>query len=74
MEVHCILWRKFDIVIEKKRLGMPISKGFMADGAQANWNVVCIVYGIRDPKVRWLTNSGLVFSIGISFSTSIRSS
>jgi len=40
---------------------MPISKGFMADGAQANWNVVCIVYGIRDPKVRWLTNSGLVF-------------
>jgi hypothetical protein len=26
-------------------------KGFMADSAQANWNVVQIVYGSGDPKV-----------------------
>jgi hypothetical protein len=29
----------------------PTFIGFMADNAQANWNVVRIMYGSRDPKV-----------------------
>jgi hypothetical protein len=31
MEVQCILWRKLNAIIEKKGLGMPVFKGFMAD-------------------------------------------
>ncbi len=36
MEIQCILWRKLNIIIEKKRLGMLVFKGFMVDGAQTN--------------------------------------
>ncbi len=46
IEVQRILWRKLNAIVEKKRLGMPIFKGFMVDGAQANGNDVHIVYGI----------------------------
>jgi len=35
-EVQCILWKKLNMVVEKKRWGMPIFKGFMVDGVQAN--------------------------------------
>jgi hypothetical protein len=36
-----------------RKYGMenPNFKGFMADSAQANWNVVRIIYGSGDPKV-----------------------
>jgi hypothetical protein len=30
----------------------PNFKGFMANNAQANWNVVKIVYGFQDPSIR----------------------
>jgi hypothetical protein len=53
-KAQCILWRKPNVIAEKKGLGMPVFKGFMADGVQANWNVVCIVYGIRDPTVKMI--------------------
>jgi len=29
---HCILWRKLNVVIDRKGLGTPTFKGFMADG------------------------------------------
>jgi acyl-CoA reductase-like NAD-dependent aldehyde dehydrogenase len=29
---HCIPWRKLNVVIERKGLGTPTFKGFMADG------------------------------------------
>jgi hypothetical protein len=35
LKVQCILWRKLNAIIEKKRLGTLIFEGFMADGAQA---------------------------------------
>ncbi len=38
-------------IVEKKGLGMPVFKGFMANGAQAKWNVFCIVYEIGNPMV-----------------------
>jgi hypothetical protein len=31
-----ILWNKLNVLVEKKRLGTPVFKGFMADNAQAN--------------------------------------
>jgi hypothetical protein len=46
------MWRKLNAVVERKRLGTPTFKGFMGDGAQANWNVDHIVYGTRDPMVK----------------------
>jgi hypothetical protein len=33
----------------------------MADGVQANWNVVCIVYGIRDPTVKMINKEWMCF-------------
>jgi hypothetical protein len=51
-EAQCIMWRKLNTIFEKKGLGTLIFKGFMVDGAQVNWNVVRIVYGIRDPMVK----------------------
>jgi hypothetical protein len=47
MEAQYNLWRKLNVVLEKKGLGMPVFKGFMVDGVQVNWNVVCIVSGTR---------------------------
>jgi hypothetical protein len=47
-KVQCIWWRKLNAVVEKKGLGTPVFKGFMADGVQANWNDAHIVYGTRD--------------------------
>jgi len=41
-----------NLVVEKKGLGPPVFKGFMANGVQANWNVVHIVYGTRDHMVK----------------------
>jgi hypothetical protein len=31
-EAQCILWRKLNVVVEKKGLGTPAFKGFMVDG------------------------------------------
>jgi hypothetical protein len=36
----------------KHKFPTPNFKGFMVDTAQANWNIVKIVYGSRDPFVR----------------------
>jgi len=36
MEAQCILSRKLNAVVEKKRLGMALFKRFMVDGMQAN--------------------------------------
>jgi hypothetical protein len=31
MEVECILWRKLNAFVKKKKLGTPVFKGFMVD-------------------------------------------
>jgi hypothetical protein len=46
------LWKKLNAIVQNKGLGMPVFKGFMINGAQANWNAVQIVYGIGDPTVK----------------------
>jgi hypothetical protein len=56
-----ILWRKLNIVVEKKGLGMLVFKGFMVDNAEANWNVVHIVYGIGDPIIKMVDKEWMWF-------------
>jgi len=51
-KVECILRKKLNVVVDRKGLGTPTFKGFMVYGAQANWNVVRIVYGIGDPTAK----------------------
>jgi hypothetical protein len=50
-KVQCIMWREFNDLMAKNGVENTNFKGFMADSAQANWNVVRIVYGSGDPKV-----------------------
>ncbi len=47
IEVQWMLWRQLNIVVEKKKMGTLMFKGFMVDGAQANWNDVRIIYGTQ---------------------------
>jgi hypothetical protein len=44
--------QKLKVIIERKELGTPTFKGFMIDGAQANWNDVHIVYGTGNPTMK----------------------
>ena len=44
-EVHVQFWRSLNVVMSRHGVENPNFKGFMADSAMANWNVVCIVYG-----------------------------
>jgi hypothetical protein len=50
-KVQCIMWRELNNLMAKNGIEKTNFKGFMADSAQANWNVVRIVYGSGDPKV-----------------------
>jgi hypothetical protein len=45
------MWRELNDLMAKNGVENPNFKGFMADSAQANWNVVRIIYGSGDPKV-----------------------
>jgi hypothetical protein len=46
------MWTKLIEMMLKHRFPKPNFKEFMVDNAQANWNVIKIVYGLRDPYVR----------------------
>jgi hypothetical protein len=50
-EVQCIMWKLLNGVMRRNGVPNPNFKGFMADSAQANWNVVRIVYESGDSKV-----------------------
>ena len=51
-EIQVIMWTCLNRMLEKNGVTNPNFKGFMADSAQANWNVVCIVYSSKDPLVK----------------------
>ncbi len=40
MEVQCIMWQNLNKVMANNGVPNPNFEGFMADNAQANWNVV----------------------------------
>jgi len=53
-EEQCIMWRSLNEVIRCNGMVNTNFKGFMADIAQVNWNVVRIIYGKRNPKIEML--------------------
>jgi hypothetical protein len=67
-KVQQFMWTTFNETILKHKFPKPKFKGFMVDNAQANWNVVKIVYGLGDPILRWLTRSTLIYSIELNHS------
>ena len=50
-DAQVLFWQNLNHVIARHDIQHPIFIGFMADNAQTNWNVVCIVYGLGDPKI-----------------------
>jgi len=52
IEIQQLMWTKLNETMLKHGFWKPNFKGFMADIAQTNWNVVRIVYGSKDPFVR----------------------
>jgi hypothetical protein len=65
------MWRKFNV--ENKGLGTLVFKGFVADDAKANWNVVCIFYGIGDLPIKMVDKKCTCFFHWTSFPTNILS-
>jgi len=65
-EVQCMLWRKLNTIVEKKRMGTPMFKGFMADSAQANGMLFRLFMGLEILWSRWLTKSKYFYSIGLN--------
>jgi hypothetical protein len=51
-EAQCVMWTKLNQVMFSFGLVNPNFKGFMANNAKANWNVVHIVYSSRDASMK----------------------
>jgi hypothetical protein len=49
--LHSIFWKNLNDVMAKHSVVEPKFKGFMADIAQANWNVVRVIYGSGDATI-----------------------
>jgi hypothetical protein len=46
-----VLWKNLNVVLVKHGVSEPKFKGFMADSAQANWNVVGVIYRSGDAAI-----------------------
>jgi hypothetical protein len=68
-KAQCILWRKLNAVVEKKRSSMPVFKGFMVDVHKKIGMLFTLYMGLEILRSRWFTKSGHVFSIGLRFWT-----
>jgi hypothetical protein len=60
-EARCILWKKLNAIIERKGLHTFVFKGFKANGVQANWNVVHIIYGTGNPTMKMVDKKQTCF-------------
>jgi hypothetical protein len=49
-EAQRLMWTNLTGTMLKHGFPKPNLKGFMIDNAQANWNAIIIVYGLRDPS------------------------
>jgi hypothetical protein len=65
-----ITWTKFNETMLKHGFPKPNFKIFMVDSAQANWNMVKIVYGVGVPFVKMVDKETHVYSIGLNRSIS----
>jgi len=59
------MWTKLNETMLKHKFPKPNFKGFMVNNAQANWNVVKIIYGSKDPSLGWLIRNAPIYSIGV---------
>ncbi len=50
IDFQSVMWWKLNNVMAKKVVPNPNFKGFMANSAQKNWNIMQIVYGFGDPS------------------------
>ncbi len=62
MEFQQVMWTKLNDMMLKHNFPKSKFKGFMANNAQSNQNVVIIVYGLGDPSMRMLIRSAHVYS------------
>jgi hypothetical protein len=46
-----VFWKNLNVLVAKHGVPKPKFKGFMADSAQANWNVVRVIYGSGDTAI-----------------------
>jgi hypothetical protein len=46
-----VLWKNLNDVMAKHGIPKPKFKGFMADSAQANWNVIRVIYNCGDATI-----------------------
>lgn len=46
------MWTKFNETMVKHYYRKPNFKGFITDNAQANWNVVRIIYNSKDMNMK----------------------
>ncbi len=45
---QCVMWQNLNKVMANNGVPNPNFKGFMANNAHANWNIVRIVYGSKN--------------------------
>lgn len=50
IESQCFMWNALNRMMANHGVPNPNFKGSMADSAQDNYNVVCLIYGNGDPK------------------------
>jgi hypothetical protein len=48
---HMVLWKNLNDVMARHSIPKPKFKGFMADSAQANWNVIRVIYCSGDATI-----------------------
>ena len=70
-DAQVLFWQNLNHVMARHGIPHPTFIGFMADSAQANWNVVRIVYGSGDPKVPMEGRERTCFFIGNNRSRNI---
>jgi len=67
-KVQQIMWTKLNETMLKHGFLKSNFKGFMINSAHANYNVIKIAYGFRDPSIRMVDKKRTYYSIGLSHS------
>ena len=66
------VWKNLNVLMAQHGLDKVNFKGFMADNAQTNWNVVQIIYGSGDASEKMVDKERTFFSIGHSHWSNIQ--
>ncbi len=58
-----IIWTKLNETMLKHGFPKPNFEGFMVDSAQTNWNMINIIYILKDPFVKMVDKEPSIYSI-----------